>query len=342
MRGDACAEFRLSSYHLAQPSSFRTWYGNSRDFDGVFEWTPRASRPKMGITPLSLNRRANFGVWADQETVYVVNDNNGRLFTFEKLAKGETWVTQEALASTGIDNPSIDLAAGTDHRALASVKVTDVMVLEITNWPVGIRRSPAGVGGLEIRAALFSFGFLLRRAAADYLDIHEQEIRVGLRVLPSVGGEIIGQVFISDSLENGAGYASLLGQPQESDRLLQYVLGQPPQAPTFYSFLVGAQHAGLGANACRRRARIAFVILVTCLPRYPRLEVGSGYRSPRAGPGRATRLHSVLLAGARRCGRWSVFLGHARVAADDGRWTSGGAMRQCCGDHYPSFVGLRP
>jgi hypothetical protein len=26
---------------------------------------------------------------------------------------------------------------------------------------------------------------------------------------------------------------------------------QPPQAPTFYAFLVGAQHAGPGANACR-------------------------------------------------------------------------------------------
>ena len=237
--------------NLAQPSGFRTGYGNSRDFDGVFEWTPRASRPKMGVMPLPLNRRANFEVWADQETVYVVNDNNGRLFTFEKLARGETWATQEALASAGIDNPPIDLAAGTDDRALASVKVTDVMVLGIATWPVGIRRSPAGVGGLEIRAALFSFGFLLRRAAADYLDIHEQEIKVGLRVLRDATGEIIGQVFISDSLENGAGYASLLGQPQESERLLQYVLGQPPQAPTFYSVLVGAQHAGPGANACR-------------------------------------------------------------------------------------------
>ena len=236
---------------LAQPAGFRTWHGNSRDFDGVFEWTPRASRPKMGVTPLPLNQRANFEVWADQETVYVVNDNDGRLFTFEKLAKGETWATQEALASAGINNPPIDLAAGTDDRALASVKVTDVMVLGIANWPVGIQTSPAGAGGLAIRAALFSFGFLLRRAAADYLDVHEQEIKVGLRVFRDAVGDIIGQVFISDSLENGAGYASLLGQPQEAERLLQYVLGRPPQAPTFYGFLVGAQHAGLGVNACR-------------------------------------------------------------------------------------------
>ena len=236
---------------LAQPAGFRSWYGNSRDFDGAFEWTPRASRPKMGVTPLPVSQQANFEVWAGQETVYVINDNDGDLFTFEKLVQGETWATRDALAAAGKENPSIDAAAGSHDRALASVKVTDVMVLGIANWPVGLRTSPAGAGGLEVRAALFSFGFLLRRAAADYLDVHEREISVGVRVLRDAAGGIIGQVFMADSLENGAGYASLLGQPQEAERLLQYVLGQPPQAPTFYRFLAGPQHAGLGANACR-------------------------------------------------------------------------------------------
>jgi DEAD/DEAH box helicase domain-containing protein len=236
---------------LAQPAGFRTWYGSSRDFDGTFEWTPRASRPKMGVTPLHANQRANFEVWAGQEKVYAINDNDGRLFTFEKLAQGETWATRDALATAGVNNPPIDPAAGTDQRALASVKVTDVMVLGIRHWPVGVRRAPAGAGGLEVRAALFSFGFLLRRAAADYLDVHEREFKVGVRVLRDAAGDVIGQVFISDSLENGAGYASLLGQPQEAERLLQYVLGQPPQGQAFYGFLVGTQHAGPGANACR-------------------------------------------------------------------------------------------
>src|SRR6185295_18785169 len=35
---------------LAQPLGFITWFGESPDFDGIFEWTPRASRPKMGAT----------------------------------------------------------------------------------------------------------------------------------------------------------------------------------------------------------------------------------------------------------------------------------------------------
>ncbi len=234
--------------NLAEPAGFRTWYGRSRDFDGVFEWTPRASRPKMGVAPLPVTRRANFEVCADQETVYIVNDNDGRMFHFEKLSQGETWVTRQALDSMSVNNPAIDAAAVSDDRALGSVKVTDVMVLGIANWPVGLMTSPAGNEGLGVRAALYSFGFLLRRAAADYLDVHERELRVGLRILRNAAGDIIGQIFLSDSLENGAGYASLLGEPQETETLIRYVLGIG--TPTFYGFLISPQHAGPGPNAC--------------------------------------------------------------------------------------------
>lgn len=237
--------------NISQPAGFRTWYGRSRDFDGLFEWTPRASRPKMGVTPLPFTPRANFEVWADRETVYVVNDNNGNLFDFEKLSNGETWVSRYALENVGINNPNIDVAAGTDRRALGSIKITDVMVLGICNWPVGIKKSPAGADGLEVRAALYSFGFLLRRAAADYLDVAEREIKVGLRVLRDAAGSVVGQIFLSDSLENGAGYASLLGQPHYTELLLKYMLGQPPQSQAFHSYLVSPAHAGAGANSCR-------------------------------------------------------------------------------------------
>ena len=238
--------YRITS--LSQPAGFRTWYDRSRDFDGTFEWTPRASRPKMGVRPLQMKRRANFEVCADQETVYVINDNNGRLFEFEKLAQSETWVTRSALANVGVDRPALESSAGVDRRALASVKTTDVMVLGIVDWPAGIRTSPAGDEGLGMRAALYSFGFLARRAAADRLDVHEQEIKVGLRVLPDGTSGIMGQIFLSDSLENGAGYASFLGEPAETEALLQYMVGHSD--PTFYRFLVDRQHAGPGRSAC--------------------------------------------------------------------------------------------
>ena len=243
---DDVLPYRIIS--LSQPAGFRTWYDRSRDFDGTFEWTPRASRPKVGITALQMRRQANFEVCAAQEMVYVINDNNGRLFEFEKLAEGETWVTRPALANVGVDNPPIVHSAGIKRRALGSAKTTDVMVLGIADWPPGIRTSPAGNDGLGVRAALYSFGFLARRVAADRLDVHEQEIKVGLKVLRDPAGGIVGQIFLSDSLENGAGYASFLGEPAETEALLQYMVGRSD--PTFHGFLVDQQHAGPGPSAC--------------------------------------------------------------------------------------------
>lgn len=231
---------------LAQPRGFRCFYGKSRDFDGVFEWTPRASRPRVAVQALTMNLAANFEVWADSDTVYVINDNEGKLFSFEKIAgSGETWATREALQKVGIRNPPLVPGGLVDTRALAAVKKTDMMVLGIQTWPAGIEASPVELGG---RAALYSFGFMLRRAAAVLLDVHEWELKVGLRVLPNVAGRVDGQVFISDSLENGAGYSTHLGTPQRAEALLRYVVGQT--SPVFHGPIVAASHSALCKTSC--------------------------------------------------------------------------------------------
>ncbi len=222
---------------LSQPRGFRTWFGRSRDFDGLFEWSPRASRPKTSATLRPLTPHTNFGVWSGPETVYVVNDNAGRCFDFVKLSRGETWVTADVLQQIGI-NPAnaVDANAGVDPRALASVKETDILVVGISTWPAGVQASPLDVNG---RAALYSLGFLLRRAAAVRLDIDERELKVGLRVVQDANGQVTGQIFLSDTLENGAGYSSHLGRPAEMERLLQFILD--PHG-TFFPPLVSQTH----------------------------------------------------------------------------------------------------
>ncbi|MBV6425077.1 MAG: hypothetical protein NAOJABEB_02891 [Steroidobacteraceae bacterium] len=237
---------------LSQPRGFRTWFGASRDFDGVFEWTARASRPKVGVMPIGMTPVANFEIWSGQDTVYVINDNEGQLFDFEKLAQGETWVTRDALAKVDVNNPPLAPGGAPDRRALASVKPTDVLVLGIQAWPVGVSAVPLRVEG---RAGLYSLGFLLRRAAAVRLDIHERELKVGLRVMQDPNGQVIGQIFISDSLENGAGYSSYFGTPAEAESLLRFIVGQTSN--TFYGPLVAQQdpqgnplHGSLCRTSC--------------------------------------------------------------------------------------------
>jgi hypothetical protein len=230
---------------LAQPRGFRTWFGASRDFDGVFEWTPRASRPKVGVNPLQMTPRLNFEVWSGQDTVYVVNDNDGQQFEFEKLRQGETWVTRAALTKMGQPLSVIDPAAQMERRCLGSVKPTDVLVVGLRALRAGLQVTPLAVEG---RAALYSLGFMLRRAAAVRLDVHERELKVGLRVTPNEQGQVVGQIFISDSLENGAGYSSHLGTPAEMEALLRFVAGVGDD--TFHAPLLAAGHAHTCITSC--------------------------------------------------------------------------------------------
>jgi hypothetical protein len=59
----------------------------------------------MGVGGIQMTPVANFEIGRDQDTVYAINDNDGGQFDFEKLAQGETWVTRDALAKIGVNNP---------------------------------------------------------------------------------------------------------------------------------------------------------------------------------------------------------------------------------------------
>ena len=78
---------------------------------------------------------------------------------------------------------------------------------------------------VEGRAALYSLGFMLRRAAAVRLDVSDSELKIGLRTTVNAVGAVIGQIFISDTLENGAGYSTHLGAPAEFQALLSDLCG---------------------------------------------------------------------------------------------------------------------
>jgi DEAD/DEAH box helicase domain-containing protein len=78
---------------------------------------------------------------------------------------------------------------------------------------------------VEGRAALYSLGFMLRRAAAVRLDVADSELKIGLRTTVDSTGRLIGQIFISDTLENGAGYSTYLGIPAEFQGLLGAICG---------------------------------------------------------------------------------------------------------------------
>ena len=180
---------------LVQPRGFRTLYDGGRDFDGVFEWTPRASRPKTDAAQLTMVQHQNCEFCSDEREVCVVNDNAGQRFLFEKLQQGETWVTRAAVDQINAQRieqrlPPVSVRYASNippaDRVLGSIKRTDLLVVGLRYVPHGVDLDPRRVEG---RAALYSFGFLLRRAAAVLLDINEWELRVGLRVVRDRAGQ---------------------------------------------------------------------------------------------------------------------------------------------------------
>ena len=98
--------------------------------------------------------------------------------------------------------------------------MTDILSVGIRSAPVGLCLNPAVP---EARAAWYSFGYLVRRAAATQMDVNEDELNLGIEPIldfrvpfapPSA------RLFLSDSLDNGAGYCTHLGDPKRFEELL--------------------------------------------------------------------------------------------------------------------------
>jgi Lhr-like helicase len=210
-------EYRLVA--LSQPLGFCTEYGAERAFDGRFEWTARASRARIpkpkDDPPWHTPQMGGYRIAVSSNLVYTINDNNGKDFAFQRMRSGKAWLVAETLSP----NTKLKVDNDVDCRALASITDTDILLVGLRANQImpGISLDPRQ---LPQRAAWYSFGFFLRDMAASMLDIDRQELQVGLRPRRTVDG-VEADIFLADRLENGAGYATYLGQPAVFAKLLQ-------------------------------------------------------------------------------------------------------------------------
>ena len=209
-----CGEIAMPAVDAREPRSFFCCF--SDDFDGSFEWIPRATRPMMGISTdsLTLIPNTNLVLNSSATEVISINDNGGQGgFDFHPVALQRA----QGSGAYAVDTHFWERLRTPSYRiALLSRRHTDVMVVDIHKWPRGIYADPRSVAG---RAAWYSFAFLLRTAAAALLDVDVQELQAGIRTL-QVAGQPRGQAFLNDSLENGAGYCRWLSVDENFDRLL--------------------------------------------------------------------------------------------------------------------------
>lgn len=240
---------------LRQPKGFVSYFRKARDYDGVFDFVPRAARPKIGRPDFPLQRRLNFDLGAGPGRLHVINDNGGKLFHFSpRTAGGDMMIDVDAAnaadakyaAAMGQRQNPVTPNGAVTTCALAAISQTDMLLLGIHDYGAGRRADPRTAAG---RAALYSLAFMLRRAASVYLDIQDYELKAGIRSLEDLtAATVAGQVFLCDTLENGAGYPTHLGGGTVMKDLLSMI--SQPSPRDFFDRLVAPLHADGCDTSC--------------------------------------------------------------------------------------------
>ncbi|AFZ04646.1 DEAD/DEAH box helicase [Calothrix sp. PCC 6303] len=212
-----CHTQELRCLDAREPKGFFTDL-QPQDFDGRFEWQPRSTRPSLSVdanvgVPQNI---LNASVYVFNDDIISINDNGGKGgFDFQQASVfGQSKPGAYAVSPENSNNIT---TSGNKHRiALLSRRRTDILLVNLEHWPAGIFANPTTVVG---RAAWYSFAFWLRVAAASFLDVDALELQAGFRSLEQ-NGINIGQAFLCDQLENGAGYCNYLAQPHIFQQLI--------------------------------------------------------------------------------------------------------------------------
>jgi Lhr-like helicase len=247
---------------VCEPPGYTTYFQIHAEFNGGFEFTPRAMRSRIAHSARDYKERRNFTIAADSEQVRLINDNNGADFDFRRLRYSNVWITEEAIELAKRDLSSaerkaihVEYEAGTEpiRRALSSAAVTDILSVGIRSAPVGLCLNPAVP---EARAAWYSFGYLVRRAAATQMDVNEDELNLGIEPIHDFRVPFAppsARLFLSDSLDNGAGYCTHLGDPERFEALLNYLSDSGERG--FIGPLLESDHPRECYSSCHRCMR---------------------------------------------------------------------------------------
>ena len=219
---------------MREPHGFRTDF-KPADFQGSFDFTPTTGSSRIVPAPDMLTASyANATLRRGTGRIYVINDNNGRGWRF---AQASNWpgllsvdVSENGTMATKPDLPKLD-ADSAVTVALGASYVTDIALIGIEHTPAGLALNPTRRVGL--RAAWYSLGFVLREAAVRLLDVQNRELGVGLWYQPVGNQDVRAWIYLADTLENGAGYATHLAQPAHFADVMDEARGfltdlQPP------------------------------------------------------------------------------------------------------------------
>lgn len=138
-----------------------------------------------------------------------------------------------------------------NEKKLAFVisKSTGVMTLTFTDIPESICLNPLveNKNYYAVRAAFLSWGYLLRRSVASYLDIDASELSIGYHVSSITHKP---EIFIVERLENGSGYCNFLSGRKYKNVPFEAIIKPLIEGGTLYKFLCSPSHLENCMSSC--------------------------------------------------------------------------------------------
>jgi len=241
---------------ICSPLGFCVDYNKpAEDFNGSYDWYSPNSDIKLdcedSLSPCkpvkNLGIRNN--IIPSMGQVHLVNDNNGDFYEMgtrhERDYRG-IYLSKEAYPE---GERNFQLYDSKKYAFVAS-KSTGVLTLTIKNTPEGLNLSPLhslNRNSHYIRSAFISWGYLVRKGVASYLDIDSSELSVGFYITPITRQA---EVFFVEKLENGAGYCNYLSGRRYPEVPDEAILDPLLPGGDIYGHLVSEEHASECASSC--------------------------------------------------------------------------------------------
>lgn len=210
----------LTMITMYQPRGFRTDY-KKRPYDDDDEESPTSA----GMAQLAVASQpdgehelpaAALQVYS-QARLVTINDNNKRGFRLLRRTDQTVTTADDGLYDHIIQADG-DGSMVAEAAAIGEIRVSDALVVKPKHLDIPMGKVSL-IDQRAAHAAFWSMAEALRHGCRAELDLDPKEIVVGLQPV-TLDETLTSAIFVADALDNGAGYALELGDPDRFNRVL--------------------------------------------------------------------------------------------------------------------------
>jgi DEAD/DEAH box helicase domain-containing protein len=228
---NVCGNNKTETIKMVEPLGFRTIYGKERDYENQIERGSPIQEPVLDViedNDLSNTEKFEGLLFRPlpQRNVIIFNDNGGNLFNTSRIHDKSVVVYDPECysveANERLPTPYSNDNLHYEKIAIGCTKVTDVCLLNFESDILNKKTKYLDINVPAARAAIRSFAELFIKTASTELEIELGELQVGFQS-KRIDSSVVEQIFVSDKLENGAGYASVLATKDIIEKILNKI-----------------------------------------------------------------------------------------------------------------------